>query len=163
MIPNNQKELVQWAMEYALKNGCQSVRLNLNSSSNTTFEIRDMKIDSLQQASGNSLSIQLFVDGRYGSISTNRLDKKELEGFIGNGIESTRYLAEDKARTLPDPSLYYKGGGADLQLYDKKFPNIQPDDKIALAMAVCDEIMGKHEYVISFPLRRRTCKNLLQS
>ena len=136
-------------MEYALKNGCQAARLNLYNASNTSFEIRNMKIDSLQQASENGLSIQLFVDGRYGAFSTNRLDKKELETFIKNGIESTRYLAEDKARTLPDASLYYKGTGADLQLYDRKFSDIQPDDKVALAMKVCDEIMGKDERVIS--------------
>ena len=136
-------------MDFALKNGCQAARISLYNGSNSSFEIRDMKIDRLQQASENSLSIQLFVDGRYGSISTNRLDKKELEKFIQNGIESTRYLAEDLARTLPDASLYYKGGGSDLQLYDSKFDSIQPDDKMALAMNTCDEIMGKDERVIS--------------
>ena len=136
-------------MDFALKNGCQAARISLYNGSNSSFEIRDMKIDRLQQASENSLSIQLFVDGRYGSISTNRLDKKELERFIQNGIESTRYLAEDAARTLPDASLYYKGGGSDLQLYDSKFESIQPDDKMALAMNTCDEIMGKDERVIS--------------
>ena len=136
-------------MDFALKNGCQAARISLYNGSNSSFEIRDMKIDRLQQASENSLSIQLFVDGRYGSISTNRLDKKELEKFIQNGIESTRYLAEDAARTLPDASLYYKGGGSDLQLYDSKFESIQPDDKMALAMNTCDEIMGKDERVIS--------------
>ena len=149
MITKAQKDLAQWAMEYALKNGCQAARLSLYSGSNTSFEIRDMKIDSLQQASENGLGIQLYVDGRFGSISTNRLDKKELEAFIKNGIESTRYLAEDKARTLPDSALYYKGGMPDLQLYDSKFSSIQPDDKVALAMKVCDEIMGKDEHVIS--------------
>ena len=41
-------------------------------------------------------------------IQTNRLDKKELETFIKNGIESTRYLAVDEARVLPDASRYYK-------------------------------------------------------
>ena len=149
MITKTQKDLAQWAMEYALKNGCQAARLSLYNDSNTSFEIRDMKIDSLQQASENGLSIQLFVDGRFGSISTNRLDKKELEGFIKNGIESTRYLAEDKARTLPDAALYYKGGSPDLQLYDSKFSSIQPDEKVALAMNVCDEIMGKDERIVS--------------
>jgi len=149
MITKTQKDLAQWAMDYALKNGCQAARLSLYSGSNTSFEIRDMKIDTLQQASENQLGIQLYVDGRFGSISTNRLDKKELEAFILNGIESTRYLAEDKARTLPDASLYYKGGMPDLQRYDSKFSSIQPDDKVALAMKVCDEIMGKDEHVIS--------------
>ncbi|MDR1523962.1 MAG: TldD/PmbA family protein [Tannerella sp.] len=149
MITDKQKELARWAMEYALKNGCRNARLSLYNNSSASFEIRDMKIDSLQQSTENGLSIQLFVDGRFGSISTNRLDKKELERFIRNGIDSIRYLAEDKARTLPDASLYYKGGGADLQLYDKAFDSIQPDGKVALAMKVCDEIMGKDSRIVS--------------
>jgi PmbA protein len=149
MITDKQKELAQRAMEYALKNGCRSVRLSLYNNSNTSFEIRDMKIDSLQQATENGLAIQLFVDGRFGSISTNRLDKDELERFIKSGIESTRYLSEDKARTLPDASLYYRGGGADLQLFDSRFGSIQPDDKVALAMKVCSEIMDKDKRIVS--------------
>ena len=136
-------------MEYALKNGCQAARVSLYNGSNSSFEIRDMKIDKLQQASENSLSINLFVDGRFGSFSTNRLDKKELEKLIKNGVDSTRYLAEDLARTLPDPSLYYKGGGSNLQLYDAKFDSVNPDDKVALAMQTCDEIIGKDERVLS--------------
>lgn len=149
MITNDNKKLAQWAMEYALKNGCQASRVTLYNGSSSSIEVRDMKIDRLQQASENSLVIHLFVDGRYGSFSTNRLDKKELEKFIRNGIDSTRYLAEDKARTLPDASLYYRGGGADLQLIDPRFDAIQPDDKVALAMNTCNEMMGKDDRIIS--------------
>ena len=149
MITNENKKLAQWALEFALKNGCQASRVSLYNGSSSSFEIRDMKIDRLQQASENSMVIHLFVDGRYGSFSTNRLDKKELEKFIRNGIDSTRYLAEDKARTLPDASLYYKGGGADLQLIDPTFDSILPDDKVALAMNTCDEMMGKDDRIIS--------------
>ena len=149
MITNENKKLAQWAMEFALKNGCQASRVSIYNGSSSSFEIRDMKMDRLQQASENSLVIHLFVDGRFGSFSTNRLDKKELESFIRNGIASTRFLAEDKARTLPDSSLYYKGGGADLQLIDPKFDSIQPDDKVTLAMNVCNEMMGKDPRIIS--------------
>lgn len=149
MITNENKKLAQWAMEFALKNGCQASRVTIYNGSSSSFEIRDMKMDRLQQASENALGINLYVDGRYGSFSTNRLDKKELESFIKNGIESTRYLAEDKARSLPDASLYYKGGGADLQLMDPNFDKVKPDDKVALAMNICNEIMGKDSRIIS--------------
>lgn len=136
-------------MDFALKNGCQASRASLYTGTNSSFEIRDMKIDRLTQASESSLVIHLFVDGRYGSFSTNRLDKTELEKFIRNGIESTRYLAEDRARTLPDPALYYKGNGKGLDLFDSKFESIQPDSKKELAMKVCSEIMGKDPRIIS--------------
>ncbi|WP_418698750.1 TldD/PmbA family protein [Bacteroides sp.] len=149
MITDNNKKLAQWAMDYALKNGCQAAKLVLYSNSNASFELRDAKMDKLQQASESGLSISLFVDGKYGSYSTNRLDKKELEGFIKNGIESTRYLAEDKARVLPDASRYYKGGKPDLQLFDTKFYDINPDDKVAIARMAAEEVMGKDERIIS--------------
>lgn len=149
MITNENKQLAQWAMEYAIKNGCQASRVSVYNGSSSSFEIRDMKMDRLQQASENSLIIHLFTDGRFGSFSTNRLDKKELEAFIRNGIDSTRYLAEDKARTLPDPALYYKGNGRNLELIDPKFDSIQPDDKVALTMNICNEMMGKDDRIIS--------------
>ena len=149
MITDNNKKLAQWAMDYALKNGCQAAKLVLYSNSNASFELRDAKMDRLQQASESGLSISLYVDGRYGSYSTNRLDKKELETFIKNGIESTRYLAVDEARVLPDASRYYKGGKPDLQLFDKRFETINPDDKVAIARAAAEEVLGKDSRIIS--------------
>lgn len=149
MISNENKKLAQWAMDFALKNGCQASRVSLYSGSNSSFEVRDTKIDRLQQASENNLVIHLFVDGRYGSYSTNRLDKKEIEKFIRNGIEATRYLAEDKFRVLPDPARYYKGGKPDLQLLDPKFNSLQPDEKVAIALNTAKEIYGKDERIIS--------------
>lgn len=136
-------------MDFALKNGCQASRVGIYTGSNSSFEVRDMKIDRLTQASESSLVIHLFVDRRYGSFSTNRLEKKELEKFIRNGVDSTRYLAEDLARTLPDPSSYYKGGGKDLELLDPRFESINPDEKKELAMNVCQEIVGKDARIIS--------------
>ena len=149
MISDKNKKLAQWAMDYALKNGCQQAKVNLNAGSNSSYELRDGKIDRLQQASENGLTIYVYVDGRYGSYSTNRLDQKELETFIKNGIEATKYLAKDEARTLPDESRYYKGGKPDLELFDKNASSISPDDKVALAKATAEEIMGTNDRIIS--------------
>ena len=149
MITKSDESLAQWAMEYALRNGCQASRVSLYNGSSSAFEIRDLKIDRLQQASENSLVIHLFVDGRYGAFSTNRLVKEELERFIQDGIDATRFLEVDKARTLPDPALYYQGEEVDLALYDQEFDQVDPDEKVALAMRTCEEIMGKDPRVIS--------------
>lgn len=149
MISNENKKLAQWAMDYALKNGCQAAKVSLYSGSNTSFELRDAQMDKLQQASESRMSLFLYVDGRYGTYSTNRLDKKELESFIRNGVESTRYLAEDEARVLPDASRYYKGRKPDLQLLDPQFSAVNPDNKVALAQAIAEEALGKDPRIIS--------------
>lgn len=149
MISDSNKKLAQWAMDYALQNGCQQAKVDLSSGSNSSFELRDAKMDRLQQASENQLTLSVYVDGRYGMYSTNRLDKKELESFIKNGIDATRYLAKDEARTLPDASRYYQGGKPDLQLTDAKLSSLNPDDKVLLAKTVAEEILGKNERIIS--------------
>ena len=78
MITDNNKKLAQWAMDFALKNGCQAAKVVLYANSNTSFELRDAKMDRLQQASESGMGINVYVDGRYGNYSTNRLDKKGL-------------------------------------------------------------------------------------
>ncbi len=149
MITEANKKLAHWAMDFALKNGCREAKVVLYVDSNTSFELRDAKMERLQQSSESGLSLSLYVDGRYGNYSTNRLDKKELEAFILNGIESTRYLAPDEYRVLPDSARYYKGGKPDLRLHDSSLADINPDEKVALARASAEEVMGKNERIIS--------------
>lgn len=149
MITDENKKLAQWAMDFALKNGCQASKVILYANSNTSFQLRDAKMDRLKQSSGSGLGINLYVDGRYGNYSTNRLEKKELESFIKNGIESTRYLAQDEFRGLADPARYYKGGKPDLKLFDKKLFEINPDDKVSIARATAEEVLGKNDRIIS--------------
>ena len=43
MITDNNKKLAQWAMDFALKNGCQAAKVVLYANSNTSFELRDAK------------------------------------------------------------------------------------------------------------------------
>ena len=39
MITDNNKKLAQWAMDFALKNGCQAAKVVLYANSNTSFEL----------------------------------------------------------------------------------------------------------------------------
>ncbi len=149
MISKENKDLARWAMQYALSKGCSDARVSVYSGTNNSFDYRDTKLEKLEQSSENGLSIQLYVDGRYGSYSTNRLDKKELERFIANGIEATRFLAKDEFRQLPKPERYYKGDGKGLNLYDNNNNKVSVDDKMALIKANAAEVYGKDERLIS--------------
>jgi PmbA protein len=95
------------------------------------------------------MRIQLYVDGRYSSFSTNRLEKKELEKFISNGIEITRYLSKDEFRKLADPDRLYKGDGKGLDLYDNAIEKISIDDKLALIKNTVKEVYQTDERLIS--------------
>lgn len=149
MITEQNKKLAEWAMEFALKNGCQAARVNIYTNSNSSTDLRNGKIDSLKRASEAGMSFSLYVDGRFGSYSTNRLDKAEIEQFIKKGIDATRYLAKDEFRQLPDPARYYQGGGQDLQLYDPEVNSLDPDEKVKMALQASEEVMGKDSRIVS--------------
>ena len=141
--------LAKWAMNHALENGAQQASVSISNNESSSVEVRDEKIDKLEQAIQSSLSIKLFVDGKYSAHSTNRMKKDDLAHFINEAIEGTKYLSEDKFRGLPEPELYYKGGGKSLNTLDENFSDIDPQQKIDLAFATEKEVLGKDERIIS--------------
>lgn len=149
MISQKNKELAEWAMRFALKQGCSDARVSVYSGTYNSFDYRDTQLDKLEQSSENGLSIHLYVDGKFGAYATNRLDKTELERFISNGIEATRYLAKDEFRQLPDPVRYYRGDGKGLNTYDAGHETVSVDEKMALIKNTTAEVYGKDERVIS--------------
>jgi len=149
MTKEEKYTLAKWAMNHALENGAQHVSVSISNSKNSSVEVREEKIDKLEQAITSGLSIRLFVEGKYSAHSTSRLKKEELARFIEEAIEGTKFLAEDPFRTLPEPALYYKGAGKDLESLDKNFENVNPEAKIDLAFAAEKEALGKDERIIS--------------
>ncbi len=149
MTKQEKYSLAKWAMDHALKNGAQQAGVSISNNQSSSVEVREEKIDKLEQANQSSLSIRLYVDNKYSAHSTNRLKKEDLARFIEEAITATRYLSEDEFRTLPDPSLYYRGGDTDLNTLDKNFSQHDPQEKIKLAYQAEREVLGKDERIIS--------------
>lgn len=150
MTKQEKYNLAKWAVETALKIGAQESAANIFDSVSTSVEVRAGKIDKLEQANQAGMSIRLLVDNKFSSHSTNRLDnKQELERFIREAIEGTRFLSEDPNRRLPDPERYYRGGGADLGTFDDKFSSVKPETKVATAFAIEKEVAGSDDRIIS--------------
>jgi PmbA protein len=149
MISREDKELAKWTMQFALDKGCSQASVSLSSNASNSFEFRGTQIDRLQQANTSGMNIQLFVDGKFGTYSTNRLNKRELERYITNNVEVTRYLAVDEYRRLPKPERYYKGDGRGLDTFDNNADRISVDDKLALVKNTTAEVYGTDPRLIS--------------
>jgi PmbA protein len=148
MISAEHKSLAGEAMQFALDNGANNARVSIFSGSSCSFEYRDKNLDRLQQSSENRMEVELFVDERYGTYSTNRIEKTSLFKFISSAIEATRYLDKDPMRTLPSPSRYYRGAMFTLDTYDDKFDTVNVETKLALTRSMTDEIYGIDSKII---------------
>ena len=62
MTKEEKYKLAKWAMNYALEKGAQQVSVNISNSRSSGVEIREEKIDKLEQAIQSGLTIRLFVD-----------------------------------------------------------------------------------------------------
>ncbi|MDF1573847.1 MAG: TldD/PmbA family protein [Bacteroidales bacterium] len=150
MTKEEKYSIAKWAMEHALKNGAQQARVIIYNNNSSQIEVREKKIDKLQESNRNGMRINLYVDKKYSSISTNRItNKEEMAKFIEEAITGTRYLSEDEFRSLPDPERYYKGGGPDLHTLDPGFSSVDPQQKINDAFAIEKEVLGADERIIS--------------
>ncbi len=128
-------ELAQWAMDQAKKAGAQTSAVHYSARREVQVEVRVGQIDKLQESTGRSLSLELYVDGRYSSHSTQKLDRPSLKSFIQNAVALTRYLAKDEFRHLPEAELSKLLPTQDLQRFDPAYRRLDTPQRIERAKA----------------------------
>ncbi|HBH85396.1 MAG: hypothetical protein A2X05_05475 [Bacteroidetes bacterium GWE2_41_25] len=142
-------EIAGLVIKHALKCGADEVAVAISDSASSHIEIREQKIDRLQESISNGLSLTLYVEKKYSSHSTNHLKKTELLKFVEGAVAATKFLSEDEFRYLPDPERYYKGGGEDLKTLDSSINTLDAKTKIDLARQAENEIYGSDDRIVS--------------
>ena len=136
MITAEELELTRQALRTAREAGAQNARATLNKSTEDLIATLNGEVDKVTHCEDRSLSLSLFVDGRYGSFSTNRLEKDSLREFIFKAAGITRLLAEDPCRHLPSPDRQCRTAvtGQEMQIFDPGVEDIRSEDRIASAL-----------------------------
>jgi PmbA protein len=124
-------------LEFALEEGAQQVRLTYSKSVMNLTGILNGEVDKTAYALDQSLQLQLFVDGRFGTFSSNRLEEKELKAFISSSIDTVRMLEPDENRSLPDPARLVKDAvtGMELGLYDPSYEELTSARRKEMALS----------------------------
>ena len=87
---------------------------------------RDGKLEKVTEATTRGLGLDLYVDGRYASVSTSDLRPEALERFVEDSVALARTLTPDPHRRLPDPALYAGQADVDLELEDPAHGALDP-------------------------------------
>ena len=123
-------------LEKARKMGASKIRVTLSNSLMELFGTLNGELDKVSHCLDRSMSVSLFVDGKYGSFSTNRLVDSELDEFLRKSVQTVRMLAEDPCRDLPDPSRTAKGAltGKEMDLSDPSYPSMTSERRLETAL-----------------------------
>lgn len=143
MITAEELELGRQTLRMALDAGASDARVTLNKSTEDLVATLNGEVDRVTHCEDRSMNISLYVDGRYGSFSTNRLDTGSIRAFITKAVGITRLLAEDPCRHLPAAERQCTNAqtGMEMQLYDDSYCSITPEKRIETALAAA--VFGK--------------------
>ena len=132
-------DLAQYCLAFARQAGAQKVRITLSKSLMNLIGLLNGEVDKTAHALDRSLQLQLFVEGRYGAFSTNKLEKEGLEEFIREAIDTVKMLQEDRFRDLPAPERVAKDArtGRELGLYDPAYDTLTAEQRREMALASC--------------------------
>ena len=127
-------ERARGAVASARKHGAAGARASLTRERESQVEWRDGKLDRLRESTRMSLRLALFVDGRFGVCNTSDLRPQAVARFIAEAVASTRALARDPFRGLPDPARYVRRRAeSELRLLDPEVARVSPDERRRLA------------------------------
>ena len=128
--------LAKHCLAYAQEQGAQGVRITLSKTLMNLIGLLNGEVDKTAHALDRSLQLQLFVDGRFGTFSSNRLEKDGMEEFIREAIGTVRMLEADENRTLPAPDRLVKDAvtGRELDLYDDAYDTLTAEQRRDMAL-----------------------------
>ncbi len=141
-------EEVLAAIEAAKKHGASDAWASIGRSREVEFTLRDGELEKVQENTSQSLSVTLYVDGRYASHRTTSLAADRVDSFIGEAVALTRALEPDPDRLLTDPALYEGRTQESLDLVDSAIGDFDREWRMTRLQAM-DEAARADDKVIS--------------
>lgn len=149
MDASERMALVEWAMNHAIKCGADQIALSISKSRNIDISYRDKKIEKLQEATSNSLSLQIYAQKRYSGVTTKDLKRENLAKFIEEAVANTKYLSEDLYRSLPEARYYEGREDFNLEINDSEYKKIESNQRVEIASLIEESALNQSNKIIS--------------
>jgi len=129
-------DLAQWSLETAKAAGADACRVSIQHERFVEIQYRNRKPETIKEASTKGLGIETFVNQRYSAQNTSDLRREALKDFIASAVASTKLLAEDPYRTLPDPRYYEGRPDVDLGIRDASYEALTAEERHGMVKAI---------------------------
>ena len=131
-------DLCAQVLAAAQRAGARESKATLTRRRSIEIEYRQRKPETIKEAATQSLEVEIYVNGRYSAQNTSDLRPAALTEFISAAVATTRLLAEDPYRSLPDPQRYEGRFEGDLQILDPAFGAVTAEQRHGLVQRVED-------------------------
>ncbi|MEE2787027.1 MAG: TldD/PmbA family protein [Myxococcota bacterium] len=126
-MSHNLLQAAKDAAKLARRCGADDAQIAVSRSRGVDIEWRDGKLERVQERTRQSLSVEVYVNGRFSASSTCDLRPSALQDFFRDAVDMTRLLQPDPHRGLPELSEYGERADVDLDLNDQTYPNVESE------------------------------------
>ena len=143
------KQAAEHVMILAENKGCKDVDVVVERVESLDIEIRDSKVEKVEQSTSLGLGIRVIDKHRTGLASTERLSYDSISSAFKNACENaimqdpTKVEMLDMALKIPEPSK--------LGLYNPELEKLNGRDLIELGLSMEDAVRASDDRVVSIP------------
>ena len=132
MLEDN-KKIAKDVIDLALGYGTEQVSVSLAKSISFQVDVRENKIESLQESGSSGIHITISKNNRRSTVSSNDFREETLAPLIRSTLEALPYMGEDKFYTLPDPALQGRAP-VDLEFLDPDYSKLSSGEKVKISL-----------------------------
>ncbi|MCU0660701.1 MAG: TldD/PmbA family protein [Myxococcota bacterium] len=130
------RHTAQAAMTGALRRGVKDVKAVAALGRSVSVMYRKGRPERVEEATQRSLSLSLYIDGKFTSCQTNDLRGSAVEAFLDRAVAMCEAMNPDPCRFITDSNLYEGRKNLELDLWDSTVQETSPADRHAFAAAV---------------------------
>jgi PmbA protein len=95
-------DLAEELVSHGRKKGADQIEVLVDEGSEFSVDVREGKIEKLEEAGERDLSLKIIVDQKVATASSSDLNKETLHRLVENAIARARVSSPDPFSGLPD-------------------------------------------------------------
>ena len=99
------KTIAKDIIDLAQKYGAEQASLSLANSTSFQVDVREKKIESLQESGSSGVHLTVSKNKRRSTVSSNDLRLETLVPLIRSTMDALPFMGKDECYSLPDPEL----------------------------------------------------------
>ncbi len=123
------KALTEELVNKCIKKGADAAEVYCEASRNLSIRIRNLEMETVQQAESHGVGVRVMVKGRMAFSSCNDLSEASLEETLSSAVQFAASTTPDENNVLPDDEGITEVDG----LYDPQTSQVPHETKIDLA------------------------------
>ena len=127
------KTIAKDIIELAQKYGAEQVSVSLANSTSFQVDVREKKIESLQESGSSGIHLTVSKNKRRSTVSSNDLRIETQAPLLLSTLQALPFMGEDEFYSLPDPKLQGRAPG-NLEFLDPDFDKLCSEEKIKIAL-----------------------------